>query len=407
MVNRGHAFNSSTYSLNSLFSLGGSSLGGPGGSVRKGSVRAGGATTSGGKSPLSVLYQYLIGPMEETLKTMTDNQENVDNPGPVDLVLVLQGDLFLIPFMMLKEKQDQEYLFERFNLIIVPSINAIQNSQKTDKHGRPVIGSSGALVVGNPKLTSSICQHWHLSDINGAEFEAGIVGEILSCRPLIGAEATKGAVLHQIEQVEVIHFAAHISWKLSSIVLSPSESVTSSGHFSAIDSDDAASDISSFDGPALSEYLLTAADILNLKLNAKLVVLNSAYTADRAGRVNTDGVIGLTRSLLSAGAQCVLFSLWPVPDQATKMLMRTMYLSLEEGQCVTRALSKAIKTVQSTHQFSHPSNWGGWVLIGSDIKLSSKLAQMGHAICEILQSPTQCREAMRVLLHLVRTLIFI
>ena len=172
-------------------------------------------------------------------------------------------------------------------------------------------------------------------------------------------------------------------------------------HFPSIDSDDSSSDIGGFDGPSLSEYLLTAADILNLKLHAKLVVLSSGYTDDRAGRINSDGVVGLTRALLSAGAQCVLYSLWPVPDQAAKMLMRNLYTSLQEGQCVTHALSYAIKTVQCTKQFSHPANWGGWVLVGHDVRLSSKVALMGHAICELLQSPGHCREAMRVLLHLV------
>lgn len=144
--------------------------------------------------------------------------------------------------------------------------------------------------------------------------------------------------------MEVIHFATHISWKLSSIVLSPCEfsGTSSSQHFSILDSDDNASDVSSLGNPSLSEYLLTAADILNLKLHAKLVVLNSGYTDDRAGRVNTDGVVGLTRALLSAGAQCVLFSLWPVPDSASKLLMRTLYGALQDGRRITQVNTLAV-----------------------------------------------------------------
>ena len=72
---------------------------------------------------------------------------------------------------------------------------------QVDGQGRPVIESSGALVVGNPQLMPTIAHHWHLKEIPGAEYEARILGELLSCRPLIGPEATKGAVLHQIEQV--------------------------------------------------------------------------------------------------------------------------------------------------------------------------------------------------------------
>ena len=60
-----------------------------------------------------------------------------------------------------------------------------------------------------------------------------------------------------------------------------------------------------------------------------------------------------------------------------------------------------MKTVQNTRQFSHPANWAGWVLIGSDVKLSSKVALMGHALSQLLRSPPKSREAMRVVLHLV------
>lgn len=393
MINRAHTFNSSTISLGSILSLPASMRSSTSTLHYRSNIKR-----TGGKSPLSTLYQCLIGPMEQIISQLSEGA-----PEPSDLVLVLQGDLYLIPFLMLRHEQADRFLFERFNLIIVPSVSALQNTQKTDGQGRSVIDSSGALVVGNPHLTPSICQHWHLKEIPGAEYEARILGELLSCRPLIGPEATKGAVLHQIEQVEVIHFATHISWKLSSIVLSPCEftGTTSSQHFSMLDSDDSSSDVSSLGNPSVSEYLLTAADILNLKLHAKLVVLNSGYTDDRAGRVNTDGVVGLTRALLSAGAQCVLFSLWPVPDSASKLLMRTLYGALQDGRRITQALSKAVKTVQSTKQFSHPANWGGWVLVGRDVKLSSKVALMGHALGHILQSPTMSRETMRVLLHLM------
>ena len=60
-----------------------------------------------------------------------------------------------------------------------------------------------------------------------------------------------------------------------------------------------------------------------------------------------------------------------------------------------------MKTVQNSRQFSHPSNWASWMLIGNDVKLSSKVALMGHALCELLQTPSKSREAMRVVLHLV------
>ena len=76
------------------------------------------------------------------------------------------------------------------------------------------------------------------------------------------------------------------------------------GNVERCDLRDSGSDLdASFDGPPLSEFLLTAADILNLELSARLVVLSAGHTEERAGRVNTDGVVGLTRALLASGAR--------------------------------------------------------------------------------------------------------
>jgi CHAT domain-containing protein len=70
--------------------------------------------------------------------------------------------------------------------------------------------------------------------------------------------------------------------------------------------------------------LLTAEEILDMKLNAELVVLSACNTG--RGRITGDGIIGLSRSLISAGVPSVLVSLWSVPDAPTAQLM-TEYLS--------------------------------------------------------------------------------
>lgn len=87
--------------------------------------------------------------------------------------------------------------------------------------------------------------------------------------------------------------------------------------------------------PSLSEVLLTAADILNLRLIAKLVVISSCHTRDQHGKAHSDGVVALTRALLAAGAHCVLVSLWPVPDTAVKIMLRTLYSSLLQVYFIT------------------------------------------------------------------------
>lgn len=153
------------------------------------------------------------------------------------------------------------------------------------------------------------------------------------------------------------------------------------------------------DSPPLHDFLLTAADILDLCLTVKLVVLR--LYPESSSRVTADGVVGLTRAFLAAGVQCVCVSLWPVPIAASKLFTHTFYTALLNGTKASAALTEAMKALQSSKHFSHPSNWAGYMLIGSDVKLNSPMSLVGQALAEILQYPERARDALRVLLHLV------
>jgi len=63
-----------------------------------------------------------------------------------------------------------------------------------------------------------------------------------------------------------------------------------------------------------------------MKLQANLVVLSACNTEE--GRITGDGVIGLSRSLISAGVPSVIVSLWAVPDAPTAELMKSFYQNL-------------------------------------------------------------------------------
>lgn len=396
MVNRNHIFNSSSYSVSSLLSLG--SFNGLA-ALRGGSMRSNKSQMSG-KPPLSALYDLLIAPMEEALP-----QAN-GNAGYNDLVLVLQGDLYLVPFSVLKGTQGAQCLYERFNLIVAPSIRGLQASQALSRHNKYNPDCTGAVLVSNPKIPQCVTDQWQWGPLPGTEQECKMLGELLGAKPLTGVNASKENVIRQIQRSEVLHFATHVSWKLTAIVLSPGEfsSATTSvhGNLERMELNESSSDLnSSFEGPPLSDFLLSAADVLNVKITARLVVLSSGHSDDRSGRINSDGVVGLTRAFLAAGAQCVLFSLWPVPEMATKMLLKAFFSALLKGLTTSRALAEAMKIIQNTRQFAHPANWACWMLVGSDVKLSSKIALMGHALCQLLKIPSRSREAMRVVLHLV------
>lgn len=195
-----------------------------------------------------------------------------------------------------------------------------------------------------------------------------MVSELLGCQPLVGSMATKERVTSALTQAECVHFATHVSWKLSALVLTPNtegnpaSSKSAFGHPYTIPESlrvqDDASDVESIsDCPPLRELLLTAADLLDLRLSVKLVVLGSSQEAN--SRVTADGLVALTRAFLAAGAQCVLVALWPVPVAASKMFVHAFYSSLLNGLKASASLGEAMKAVQSSKAFSHPSNWAG------------------------------------------------
>ena len=177
--------------------------------------------------------------------------------------------------------------------------------------------------------------------------EFGAFAAILKCDVLTGEKATKSAVLSHLSQAECIHLSCHISWQLSALVLSPGEFVESKAstettpehepknkRFSTIEeeNEDSSENSESDDMPALSDFLLTAADIINCKLSAKLVVLSCGHSPDDEDQANnlkfSDGLIALTKAILAAGAQCVLVTLWPVPESAVHLVMKPLYSAL-------------------------------------------------------------------------------
>lgn len=401
MVRRNNLFNRSCQSMTSLVSNTMSPF-------KDGTSSLPRRQSSFARPPLRALYDLLIAPMEGGL---------MHSSGPVgrhrQLVLVLEGELYLIPFALLKGSSSNEYLYERFALIAVPSIRSLSPQSKSHLRKNPPTYSSStsmAAVVGNPKLPSAVMDRWLWGPMPSAEEEAYMVSELLGCQPLVGNVATKERVMSALTQAECVHFATHISWKLSALVLTPSAdsnpggSKSSFGHPYTIPEslrvqDDASDGESISDCPPLQELLLTAADVLDLRLPVKLVVLGSSQESN--SKVTADGVIALTRAFLAAGAQCVLVSLWPVPVAASKMFLHAFYSSLLNGLKASAALGEAMKVVQSSKAFSHPSNWAGFMLIGSDVKLNSPSSLIGQALTEILQHPERARDALRVLLHLV------
>ncbi len=109
---------------------------------------------------------------------------------------------------------------------------------------------------------------------------------------------------------------------------------------------------------------LSLAEIYDLELKSELVTLSACETALGA-EVRGEGLIGLTRGFLHAGARAVLASLWKVNDQATERLMRAFYRGLLEQHLPPAvALARAQEALRSEERYRAPYYWAGFVLQG-------------------------------------------
>ncbi len=105
-------------------------------------------------------------------------------------------------------------------------------------------------------------------------------------------------------------------------------------------------------------------EIYNLRLPADLVVLSACQTA--LGReVRGEGLVGLTRGFLYAGARRVMASLWQVDDESSAELMRRFYRAhLRDGQPPAAALRAAQAEMSRDRRFAAPFYWAAFTLTG-------------------------------------------
>lgn len=107
-------------------------------------------------------------------------------------------------------------------------------------------------------------------------------------------------------------------------------------------------------------------EIFNLKINARLVTLSACETG--LGKVTKgEGIVGLSRSLLYAGAENLIVSLWQVADASTAQLMIEFYrqhLHHSSNTQLSDDLRKAKLHLLQSDQFSDPYFWAPFILIG-------------------------------------------
>jgi CHAT domain-containing protein len=120
--------------------------------------------------------------------------------------------------------------------------------------------------------------------------------------------------------------------------------------------------------PKVEDGLLTALDVCGMDLLGTQLVVLSACNTGLGDVRNGEGVEGLRRAFIEAGARTVLMTLWAVPDEETMQLMVGLYDRLIAGQNSGSALRDARLAIRELHP--QPYFWGAFVLLGNPASVS-------------------------------------
>ncbi|MBD2294484.1 CHAT domain-containing protein [Anabaena sphaerica FACHB-251] len=279
------------------------------------------------ETSLKELHQLLISPIAEHLPTNPNDR----------VIFIPDGSLFLVPFVALQDAQGK-YLIEKHTILTSPAIRVLDLVHQQ----RQKVSGKGALVVGNPKMPDYSGKLGEkpqpLSDLPNAELEAQAIAKLLNTQAIIGNNATKQAIVQQMPNARIIHFATH----------------------GLLDHYEGLGSAIAFAPSAKDDGFLTAQELVEMKLNAELVVLSACDTG--RGVITGDGVIGLSRSFFAAGVPSIVVSLWAVPDAPTSILMTEFYQILQTQPDKAQALRQAMLNTMKKHPA--PQNWAAFTLVG-------------------------------------------
>jgi CHAT domain-containing protein len=257
-------------------------------------------------APIAKLRKLLVAPLalEEEIRTV---------------LLSPDGPLGRLPFALLLPGRD---------VALAPSGTLLGILCERDS-----VEGRGTLAVADPAVPD-------LPTLPSARAEAKAIGDVV----LLGEAATEAALFARLaarKRWRALHFACHglldekVPWR-SALVLTPEKG---------------------------ADGLLTCGDLFFRTIPADLVVLSACDTG-RGKVYSTEGVVGLSRAFLMAGAPRVVGSLWKVDDAATSALMVEFHRLLKRGHAAAAALREAQEFVRSREAWSHPRFWAAWVLWG-------------------------------------------
>jgi CHAT domain-containing protein len=302
--------------------------------------------------------------------------------GRTRVVVVADGALEYVPFQLLPDPADAgEPLVAGREVVNAPSASILgQLGEEAARRrapartlaafGDPVFASNYAARKGGgaaetAALARAEAEGWRNSlrdvRVEGDSFDPSSVRSLFYSglelsylsEAVAGADVASGfdATRERLQSTDlsgyaILHFATHG-------LLDPARPERSGLLLSTVDREGRA-----------REGLLSLRDIYSLRAPVGLVVLSACRTA-LGKEVRGEGLIGLTRGFMYAGASGVVSSLWRVEDEATAELMRRFYKNmLGRGMTPAAALRDAQNSIRQEPQWRSPHYWAAFTLQG-------------------------------------------
>lgn len=309
------------------------------------------------------MYVRLFGPVRDRLAAATH------------VIFVPSGPLLSLPIGVLVDKEVESgegkpdysqvpWLIRRHALTLAPSVQSFYNLRTLDAPSqatKPFVGFGDFVPARDVDSVLKLrglpegCR----SDVMSVAEAPALPNTVPELRAVAGALGTserlvlgeafseEGVASAGLQDYRVVYFATHgllphelNCWNEPSLITSKPPTEKGDG-------------------------LLTASEIMNLKLDADLVVLSACNTGGPGTETGGESLSGLARAFFYAGARSLLVTHWSIPDAPTVRLMVSTFKYLGvEGTSAAVALQRAQLELIGDPQSAHPLNWGAFTVVG-------------------------------------------
>ncbi|MEK6782014.1 MAG: tetratricopeptide repeat protein [Bacteroidota bacterium] len=317
----------------------------------------------------SISYPVFWKPLEEKLNNVKT------------VFISCDGVFNKVNFNVLREKNSDQFVIDKW---LVRRLSNTRELVEIRKATESVTVSNSALLIGfadfnleatNISLSDTKRSAAHFFGFEGDEIpvlpatekEVNLLGQLMTSRQwavtkLMQAEASEENI-KKLQGQSVVHIASH-GYFLMDIAQEESsynQDFLSNPLFqSGILLSGAAVPARAREGK--EDGILTAYEAMSLNMDKTELVALSACETGLGEIQNGEGVFGLQRSFLVAGASSILMSLWQVDDVATQELMIKFYSVWLGGEDKHEAFKKA--QLEMKDKFKEPYYWGGFIMVG-------------------------------------------